>query len=271
MPLAPLAARLVLMLALGSALPSRAVEKPDVLPVDLELVIAVDVSASMDLEEFLLQRRGYIAAIAHPDFLAAISAGRHRRIALAYVEWSGEHAQRIVVPWRLIDSAGDAESFAADLDGTPLVLSRGTSISAALMFSAELFDRNGYDAPRRVIDISGDGPNNFGPPVVAARDAAIRAGVIVNGLPVMLRPSPVFPEMDRYYTDCVIGGAGAFVMPVKSVEEFAAAIRQKLILEVAGQPALSIIPAALKEPVDCLVGEAFRKRYSDPYLPGLDN
>jgi hypothetical protein len=271
MHLAALAARLCLTLALCSAIPARAAEGGDALRVDLELVIAVDVSASMDREEFLLQRQGYIAAISHPEFFRAISAGAHRRIALAYVEWSGELAQRIVVPWRLIDSAAAAASFAAELDRTPLILSRGTSISAALAFSAGLFDGNGFDAPRRVVDISGDGPNNYGPPVPAARDAAVRAGIVVNGLPIMLRPSPVFPEMDRYYTDCVIGGAGAFVMPVKSVEEFAVATRQKLILEVAGLSPTAIIPAALPEPVDCLVGEAFRKRYSDPYLPGLDN
>jgi hypothetical protein len=271
MPFAALIARLCLTLALCSAIPARATERPDALHVDLELVIAVDVSASMDREEFLLQRQGYIAAIAHPDFLRAIMVGAHRRIGLTYVEWSGEHAQKIVVPWRLIDDAESAEAFAAELDRKPLIVSRGTSISAALAFSRMLFDGNGFDAPRQVIDISGDGPNNYGPPVPAARDAAVRDGVVINGLPIMLRPSPVFSQMDRYYTDCVVGGAGAFVMPVRSVEEFAAAIRQKLILEVAGLSPAAIVPAAMPEPVDCLVGEAFRKRYADPYLPGLDN
>jgi hypothetical protein len=240
------------------------------LPVDLELVIAVDVSGSMDREEFELQRQGYVAAIRHPEFISAVRSGAYGRIALTYVEWSGADRQTAIVPWRMVDSPETAIAFADALATHPLVIDRGTSISAALVFATALFDLNDFDGERRVIDISGDGPNNYGPAVTMARDHAVDAGVVVNGLPILIRPSPLFPAMDRYYTDCVIGGTGAFVLPVRAKAEFALAIRRKLVIEVASGPAEArIIAAAGYEPVDCMIGERLRSKYADPYLPGL--
>lgn len=239
-------------------------------PVDLELVIAVDVSGSMDREEFELQRQGYVEAIRHPEFISAVRSGAHRRIALTYVEWSGADRQTAIVPWQLIDGAEAANAFADALAAHPLVIDRGTSISAALVFATALFDLNDFDSERRVIDISGDGPNNYGPAVTVARDHAVAAGVVVNGLPVLIRPSPLFPAMDRYYADCVIGGPGAFVLPVRATEEFALAIRRKLVIEVAFRPAEGrVMKAAARQPADCMIGERLRSKYADPYLPGL--
>ena len=240
------------------------------IPVDLELVIAVDVSASMDREEFLLQRNGYREAIRHPDFVRAVLSGDDRRIAVTYVEWSGRTWQKIIVPWRLIDSAESAEAFSEALSEQPLVLARGTSISAALRFSAALFVANGFAGDRKAIDVSGDGPNNYGPPVTEARDEAVAEGIVVNGLPVLIAPSPTVSDVARYYAECVIGGPGSFMLPVTKAEEFTVAIRRKLILEVAGRFPASVVPAAAEAPVDCLAGEKLRERLADPYYPGLD-
>jgi hypothetical protein len=239
--------------------------------VDLELVVAVDVSRSMDEEEFRLQRSGYIEAIRHPDFVRAASSGGEGRIALTYVEWSGRLYQKVVVPWRLIDSREAAESFAEALSAQPPVIGRGTSISAAITFASTLIDENAYDASRRVIDVSGDGPNNYGDPVIQARDQAVEESIVINGLPILIRPSPIVADIVRYYSDCVIGGPGSFVLPVRRAEEFSEAIRRKLILEVAAVPRREIIPVAASPPSDCLIGEKMRENYSDQYFPGLDN
>jgi hypothetical protein len=239
--------------------------------VDMELVIAVDVSASMDREEFLVQRSGYVEAIRHPDFVRAIQSGGLQRIALTYVEWSAQSWQKVVVPWQVIEDATSAEGFAAMLESQPLNIGRGTSISAGISFGTALLRSSGYDSNRNVIDISGDGPNNFGEPVAATRDAALANGLVINGLPILIRPSPIVPDIVRYYFDCVVGGPGSFVLPVRRVEEFSLAIRRKLILEVAGDTPARIIPAALEEPTDCLIGEKMRELYADPYYPGLDN
>jgi Protein of unknown function (DUF1194) len=239
--------------------------------VDLELVIAVDISPSMDAEEQAVQRAGYVEAIRHPDFIEAVASGAYRRIALTYVEWAGSDWQATVIPWRLIDSPASARAFADQLSAEPISSFYGTSISSALTYGAALFADNGFDGKSQTIDISGDGPNNSGGPVAAARDAVIDSGIVVNGLPVMIRPSPIFPAMDRYYADCVIGGPGAFVLPVRNVEEFDEAIRRKLVLEVAArtQPA-RLIPVEAPAPVDCLIGERMRRLFSDKYLPGLE-
>ena len=239
--------------------------------VDLELVIAVDVSGSMDAEEFALQRDGYVAAIRHPEFVGAIRSGAYGRIALTYIEWSGPDRQTITVPWQLIDGPDAANAFAEALATMPLVIDRGTSISAALVFSAAQFEANDVDGIRHVIDVSGDGPNNYGPSVTMARDYAVGEGVVINGLPILIRPSPLFPEMDRYYTDCVIGGVGSFVLPIRAKDEFAQAIRRKLVIEVASRPTeeTRILQAAGTVPTDCMIGERMRAKYADPYLPGL--
>ena len=261
---------LALMLTAGGLVPARgATARP--IPVDLQLVIAVDVSASMERDEYLLQRDGYAAAISHDDFVRALLSGDTGRIALTYVEWADTNRQKVVVPWRLIDSADSAHAFAAELDAEPFVEERGTSISAALIFGAGLFADSGFTSPRRVIDISGDGPNNYGPPVTEARDRVVHQGIVINGLPVLISPSPIFPAMDRYYADCVIGGPGSFMLPILAADEFAVAIRRKLILEVAGrQPPASIIPIAGSPPADCMIGEKARQHVNQ-FLPGLDN
>ncbi len=258
-------------LALLPAVAARAQSPTGAIPVDLELVIAVDVSASMDRDEFLLQRSGYREAIRHPDFVRAVLAGERQRIAVTYVEWSGRRWQKIIVPWRLIDGQESAEAFSAALLRQPLVIARGTSISTAIQFSAALFEANGFVGDRKAIDVSGDGPNNYGRPVTEARDEAVGEGIVVNGLPIVIAPSPTVSDVSRYYAECVIGGPGSFMLPVTNAGEFAVAIRRKLILEVAGGFPASVVPAAAEAPVDCLAGEKLRERLADPYYPGLDD
>jgi Protein of unknown function (DUF1194) len=238
-------------------------------PVDVELVLAVDVSQSMDRGEHELQRQGYVAALQHPQVLSAIRAGIYGRVAIAYVEWGA--TQIVMTPWALIDGAATARGFAEALAAEPIRTIHGTSISGALSFAASLFKANGYDGFRRVIDVSGDGPNSAGAPVVPARDAALGQGLIINGLPIMLRqPANTFysiPDLDIYYADCVIGGPGSFVLPVDDAGQLADAIRQKLVLEIAGAP-LHLTPAALtgRTPrIDCLIGEKLRRGWQGPY------
>ena len=235
----------------------------DAIDVDLELVLAVDVSGSMDDEEHAVQRAGYIAAIRHPDFARAIRAGAHQRLALTYVEWAGPILQATVLPWRLIDSEASARTFAGDLAARPITYIRGTSISGALVYSTALFTGNGYNGLRKVIDISGDGPNRNGIAVDIARDLAVERGIIINGLPIMIRPSRGFAALDRYYADCVIGGPGAFVLPVTKPDEITEAIRRKLILDIAGRPGSAVTPVQATIPVDCQIGEWMRRQFED--------
>jgi hypothetical protein len=241
--------------------------------VDLELVLAVDVSGSIDAREKAVQRDGYLAAIRSPEFAAAVRAGPLGKIKLAYVEWAGEGAQRTAVPWRVIDGAEAALAFANELAGQSVSrFLRGTSISSALRFSAELFEG---DSTRRVIDISGDGPNNAGGIVTAARDAVVAQGIVINGLPVLISPAQNFPTLDRYFADCVIGGEGAFALPVLSVGDLGEAIRMKLLRELLaagehGNGDANVILAAVEPPTDCLAGEKERARRTDQYYPELD-
>jgi hypothetical protein len=256
---------LLLCLACDMAVPAQAE------PVDVELVLAVDVSRSMDAEEFALQRAGYVEAIRHPDFIRAVEQGAHGRIAITYFEWAGFAREDSMVAWHVIDGAESAGTFAGKLDSPPQRDFRGTSISRALTFATGLFGDNAYDGWRRVIDVSGDGPNNTGAPVVEARDIALAQGIVINGLPILIRPSPTFPDIDRYYSHCVIGGPGSFVLPIRQVSEFATAIRMKLIMEVGGLlPQATTIPVQADAPVDCLKGERDRRFYSDPYFPELE-
>jgi hypothetical protein len=261
---------LLFLLSLTCVPQADAQEGGKPLAVDLELILAVDVSRSMDDEEFRVQRSGYIDAIRHPEFIRAITSGGTGRIALTYIEWSTHLYRKVVVPWQLIDGAEAADAFAAALEAQPPVVGRGTSISAAIAFGSTLFAANDYDGTRRVIDVSGDGPNNYGPPVATARDAAVGEGIVINGLPILIRPSPIVADIARYYSECVIGGPGAFVLPVHKAGEFAEAIRRKLILEVAARPSPRIIQAAAEESADCLIGEKTRGRFTDQYYPGLD-
>ena len=254
---------LVLAILWAAALPSaRAAD----IAVDLELILAVDVSRSMDADEQQLQRDGYVAAITHPEVIAAITQGRHGRIALSYVEWAGPATQYTVMDWRVIDGPDSAGSFAAQLAKAPIQRFQGTSISNGLIFVAPQFDSNGYEAKRRVIDVSGDGPNNMGIPIEVARAPVIEAGITINGLPIMIKRPGGFAsisELDVYYEDCVIGGFGAFLVVVRSADQFAEAIRRKLVLEIAGrQP--EVIPATATvagKRIDCLIGEKLREQW----------
>ena len=148
---------------------------------------------------------------------------------------------------------------------------RGTSISSALTFGTALFDDNAFEGYRRVIDISGDGPNNSACRSLWRATRLVMDGITVNGLPILIRPSPTVRELDRYYAECVIGGPGSFVLPIKDASEFATAIRRKLILEVSGAPPEErVIPAQGTQPMDCERGERERRLLSDPYYPELD-
>ena len=228
--------------------------------VNVELVIAVDVSYSMDMDELAIQREGYAQAIVSKDFLQALRTGRGK-VAVTYFEWSMSGDEKIIIPWRVIDGPESADAVAAEIMKTPVRRGSSTSISGAINFAVRLFEENPFRGSRRVIDISGDGPNNDGAPVTGARDAALARGIIINGLPIMVKePSYATTDienLDLYYEDCVIGGPGAFIMTIKDREKFQEAIRTKLVREVAGfTPERRIVPAAEKEPrVPCLIGE----------------
>lgn len=231
--------------------------------VDVELVLAVDVSLSMDTFEQQMQLQGYVDAFRDPEIIRAIEQGPHKKIAVIFVEWGGVEFQNIKVPWTLIDGEAAAVEFAKALGQRRLTALPLTSISSAILFSATLFDANGFTGTRQVIDVSGDGPNNHGLVVTEARDAVVERDITINGLPVMLRAgqAPGFfdlEDLDVYYEDCVIGGAGSFIVPVHEEKNFGNAIRRKLIREISGAPArIFRAQAAWRPPprVDCLIGE----------------
>jgi len=235
--------------------------KDNLSSVDIELAIAVDVSYSMDLDELAVQREGYAQAIVSKDFLQAIRTGPHSKVAVTYFEWSASSDQKIVIPWRVIDGPESADAVAAEIMKTPVRRGSRTSISGAIYFAMPLFEENPYHGLRRVIDISGDGPNNNGAPVTDARDAALQKGITINGLPIMVKEPSYstldIDNLDFYYEDCVIGGPGSFVVAIKDRDKFKEAIRAKLLLEVAGKtPGRRVVPVAEKEPrVSCMIGE----------------
>ena len=187
--------------------------------VDAELVLAVDVSYSMDPDEQALQREGYITALTSREFLEALRHGMHAKVAVTYFEWAGANDQKIVVPWRLIDGSASAQAVADEIARAPYRRAYRTSISGALTFAVPLFEGSGYRGIRRIVDVSGDGANNQGMPVQTVRDEVVAQGITINGLPIMLkRPSAAtmdIENLDVYYEDCVIGGPGAFVIPIK--------------------------------------------------------
>ena len=241
-------------------------------PVDLELVLAVDISRSMDHGEQLMQRQGYAEAFRSQEVVEAITGGGYGRIAVTYMEWAGVGTDRVVIPWTLIDSRESSLRFADLLEQQqPLRLSR-TSISHALVSAGKLMGTSGYRPLRQVIDVSGDGPNNQGSPVAEVRDDIVSRGVVINGLPLMVRLSTWgfgdIEKLDEYYFDCVVGGTGSFVIPVYSWEEFPKAVRRKLVLEIAGEtPRLlraSEETGALDDPArprsDCMIGEKVWER-----------
>ena len=209
-----------------------------VAPVDVNLVLAVDVSRSIDEDEARLQREGYRNAIVSPQVVEAIKAGTLGAIGLAYVEWGGIEYQRTVLPWFRIDGEERAMQWAEMLAQAPRVSLSWTSISGGIDHSRRLLGESPWEAMRRVIDVSGDGVNNSGPPAEEARDRAVAEGITINGLPIMNdRPSfgrlPPVP-LDDYYRESVIGGPGAFVIVAEDFESFGIAVKRKLIREIAG-------------------------------------
>ncbi len=257
-------------LAAPSSPPVFADRSPNAMAVDVELVLAVDVSYSMDPEEQALQREGYITGLTSREFMQALRHGMNGKVAVTYFEWAGPFDQKIVVPWRLIDGPETADAFASDIARAPYRRASRTSISGALNFAKPLFDGSGYRGIRRVIDVSGDGSNNSGPLVTLVRDDVVAAGITINGLPIMLKRPNSFTmdleHLDIYYEDCVIGGPGAFVVPIRERNQFKEAIRTKLVLEVAGRtPEPRVIPAQTRTPrVSCTIGEQmWRERWGN--------
>ena len=214
--------------------------------VDVALVLAVDASQSTDPDEGELQRQGYVDAFRSSLLHSAIHNGALGQIAVIYFEWSGPTAQWIIVPWTIIGKPEQAMAFAQRLDDRPSYRSSlgGTSISGAIDFSLHLLSASPFTAMRQVIDISGDGNNNHGRSVMQARDEAVSQGITINGLPILLKLSDEprgIMSLDEHYRGCVIGGQGAFMVPVRERQQMAQAIRTKLVREVANVPAQSLI------------------------------
>jgi hypothetical protein len=209
--------------------------------VDLLLVLAADVSRSVDAKKFQLQREGYAAALSDPRVLNAIKSGAHGRIAVSLVEWSGMGSQKIVIDWTLIDGQKAAQQFGDRLLETQRSFADRTSISGGIDFALAQFPRAPFEAKRQTIDVSGDGTNNSGRDVREARDEALSRGVTINGLVILSEhPLPWNPEhtnppggLAKYYRDNVMGGPGAFVMEAKDFNSFGQAIIGKLIAEIA--------------------------------------
>jgi Protein of unknown function (DUF1194) len=228
------------------------------------------VSYSMDPDEQALQREGYITAITSREFMQALRSGMNGRISITYFEWAGPYDQKIIVPWRLIDGPEAADAVANEIARAPYRRASRTSISGALGFAKPLFDGSGFRGVRRVVDVSGDGANNSGTPVTMARDDVLSAGITINGLPIMLkRPNSFTMDIDNldiYYEDCVIGGPGAFVIPIREREQFKEATRTKLVLEIAGRaPERPVVPAQARTPrISCTIGEQmWRERWGN--------
>jgi hypothetical protein len=229
--------------------------------VDLALVLAVDVSRSMDPDEQELQRQGFVEAFRSPLVHDAIRNGMLGRITVTYMEWSGERNQSVVVPWTIIEGPEAAVEFSDRLARAPIGRIFQTSISGAIDFSVGLLDQTGVDSLRRVIDISGDGPNSSGRNVTLSRDEATARDITINGLPIMLKRPSGFGDMehlDLYYRDCVIGGQGAFLVPVRERPQFVEAIKSKIIREIAGLEPEPLVQGAQASPsVDCATRRSF--------------
>jgi len=263
--------RLIAWVVALMGLGSPALARDGDIDVDVELILAVDISYSMDPDEQRLQREGYIEALNSPEILNAIKKGVNGKIAVAYVEWAGITSREIVADWHIIEDAESAALFTRKLVDKQLRRLSRTSISGVIDFAMPMFRNNNFRGLKQVIDISGDGSNNQGRPVERARDDAVAEGVVINGLPIMLnRPIVGYRDvepLDHYYADCVIGGPGAFVIPIRERNQFVDAIRTKILLEIASIPddPLPIHKAQAKEPrVDCMIGEKlWRERWEN--------
>lgn len=261
----------LMVCAFGASTPAAAQQSN----VDLELVLAVDVSGSVDDEEAILQRRGYVDAFQDPMIIDAIQRGPHGAIAVTYIEWAGQPFQETIVDWTRISNAREASEFADQLAFAPISVHLWTSISSIITVGTALIRQNKFNGTRRVIDVSGDGANNDGQYVNIARDYAVAQGITINGLPIINdRPSRYgtkqIADLDYYYTDCVIGGPGAFIIVANGFQDYARAVRQKLILEIANQPPNMlpqprIHPAQLSARPSCFAGENRRQDYDDDY------
>jgi hypothetical protein len=249
--------------------------------VDLKLVLAVDVSDSMSRDELRLQREGYVSTFRDPRVARAIASGEFGRIAILYLEWAGPYHHHVVRPWTVLTTLEDSAAFADLLAIEPIVtdpyasnramslgnsLDQETSISASLLFALQMFRDRRFRSNRQVIDISGDGTNNSGPPLAMIRNLLMSEGIIINGLPLTWSAADNADSMtffgksslERYYEACVIGGPGAFSILVNDISRFQEALRLKLVTEIAERETVAR-PASFKPApqslVDCTVQE----------------
>jgi hypothetical protein len=230
---------LVLLLALVGLAVSRPAVAEDV---DVELVLLADATGSIDEGELRFQREGYAAALTHPSVISAITSGGKRRIALTYVEWATANSQAVLVPWTIIDGAASAQAFAARLadPAVPRMTYGGNAIGSALAFGQAMIEQNAIRGERRVLDLSADSANSWsGVPLETARQAAIAAGITINGLAILCRDDrcggrPIGYNLEEAFRQTIIGGPDAFVVTVEDAASFEAAVRRKLILEVSG-------------------------------------
>ena len=271
------AAALALAGLVGLATPVTA-QQGAMTRVDIELMLAVDISQSMDYDEHSIQRQGYIDSFRHADVINALMGGPEGKIAVMYMEWAGDFDPIPTIPWTIIDSKEAAHAFADRLEKEPIYGEQRTSISTALLAAQEYIRSNNIASHKQVIDVSGDGANNAGMLVEPVRDELVKNGIIINGLPIMLNKPKEFYDidhLDRYYKQCVIGGVGAFIAPVFDLRHLPATIRKKLVMEIASieiEPDMAPIQfaeapaqaggefyrAQLKLPtekVDCTIGE----------------
>ncbi len=247
----------------------------DGIEVDLELILMVDVSRSMTPNELEIQRRGYAEALNSPEVFTAMQSGLLQKVAMAYVEWAGWGSQRVIVDWRLLETQEDLAAFGNTLTNEFTPTLRRTSISSALLYAGDSLEDNIYDGLRRVIDVSGDGPNNQGELVEPARDSVLAKGITINGLPLMTREGMGtqwhLDDLDLYYRDCVIGGPGAFVIPVTRWDDFAGAVKRKLVLEMVwrdlDEPKHVPVQFAPIKKADCQIGEKIWQRRNDTWMP----
>ena len=238
----------LLAVVIAAPLASSAPATPQT--VDLELVLATDNSQSIDRSEALLQRQGVAAAFKHPDVVRAIQSGTYGRIAVAYVDWSSLPYSRLTLDWRIVSDKASADAFADALLRAPFYFGQGTAIGETMQLAAQMIETNAIEGTQKSIDISGDGPNNTGPPVYSTRDEIVARRITINGLPVISTGEygngdwgMYYGKLEEYYVNCVIGGPRAFAIPAKGFEEFAQAVRRKLVLEISdASPSARLIP-----------------------------
>ncbi|MCA3646788.1 MAG: DUF1194 domain-containing protein [Hyphomicrobiales bacterium] len=250
-------------LAFAGSAPANA-QDSDLFPetgpdVDVALVLAVDISFSMDIDELNLQRTGYIEALTSPLVLDAIRKGMVGKVAVTYIEWAGVNTRHVIADWSIIEDQASAEAFVQKLREAPVRRARRTSVTTAIEFSIDRLKQAQVRPIRRVIDISGDGPNNEGGLVTRARDAAVEAGVVINGLPIIIKRGWSSPydvdNLDDYYRDCVIGGPGSFMLTITEKDQFAPAIKQKILRELASPSQNDVTATPARGETDCTMGE----------------